>query len=81
MAQKSSLAYQEFVPETEFTGRPATTVTPESTDKLRPANRPKGYISDCDGVVHSGSHVPADPWSEQSFHGFALGRDSKREVL
>jgi hypothetical protein len=81
MAQKSSLAYQEFVPETEFTGRPATTVTPENTDKLRPANRPKRYISGCDGVVHTGSHAPGDMWGGRSFYSSAMGRDSKREVL
>jgi len=81
MAQKSSLTCQEFVPGTVFTGRPATAVTPQCTDKHRPANRPKGYISDCGGVVHGGSHVLADRWSELSFHDFAMGRDSKREVL
>lgn len=81
MAQKSSLAYQEFVPETEFAGRATTTVVLESTDSQRPANQPKDYFVERDGVVYAGSHVLADLWGARNLDDIDLIERSLRQAV
>jgi len=80
MAQESSLAYQEFVPETEF-AQSSTTVALEGTDRQEPLSQPKDYFVERDGVVFAGSHVLADLWGARNLDDIELIERSLRAAV
>lgn len=81
MAQESSLAYQEFVPDTEYAGQSSTTATPERTDRQKPPSQAKDYFVERDGVVFAGSHVLADLWGARNLDDIELIEQSLRTAV